>query len=315
MEGIERLMKKLLVVGSINMDIVSNVKSFPLPGATIPSTATSFFPGGKGANQAVAAARAGGNCAMVGAVGEDPFAETLINALQNNGIATDQVLRKKSTSGFAIITVNEEGENYIILSEGSNGQLTADDAAAGAGNWTDVYAVLLQNEIPWETNLSVMGSANSNGVKVFYNPAPARPIPEPVFPLIHTLIINETEAAVISGLAVSDVSSAKEAAAWILGKGTNSVIITLGEKGCFYENDQGESAAIPAFRVKPVDTTAAGDTFFGAYTAASADGLPAQQALTFAAAAAALAVTKAGAQSSIPDKAEIEAFLLSEKKL
>jgi ribokinase len=314
MEGIEQVMKKLLVVGSINMDIVSNVKKFPLPGETIPSTATSFFPGGKGANQAVAAARAGGSCAMIGAVGEDPFAETLINALYNNGIATEQVLRKKGTSGFAIITVNEEGENHIILSEGANGQLTPDDVAASAGNWSNVYAVLLQNEIPWETNLSVMTSASKSGVNVFYNPAPARPIPEHVFPLIHTLIINETEAAVISGLAVNDPSTAREAATWVLAKGTKSVIITLGEKGCFYQNGQGESATISAFRVKPVDTTAAGDTFFGAYTAASANGLPVEKALTYAAAAAALAVTKAGAQSSIPDKAEIEAFLLSEKK-
>ncbi|WP_419874512.1 ribokinase [Candidatus Pristimantibacillus sp. PTI5] len=306
-------MNKLLVVGSINMDIVSSVGQFPRPGETIPSAATAFYPGGKGANQAVAAARAGARCAMIGAVGEDPFAETLLAALQENGIAINHILRKRSSSGFAIITVNGEGENYIVLSEGANGQLTAADAAAGAGDWSDIYAVLLQNEIPWETNLAVMNSASSSGAYVFYNPAPARAIPEPVLPLIHTLILNETEAAAVTGLAVSDPASAKAAAKWVLDRGTKNVIITLGEKGCYYQNERGASLATPAFAVKPVDTTAAGDTFFGAYAAACADGLPAEQALTFAAAAAALAVTKQGAQASIPDQAEIEAFLLQNK--
>lgn len=250
---------------------------------------------------------------MIGAVGEDPFAETLLEALQENGIAIDHILRKQSSSGFAIITVNGEGENYIVLSEGANGQLTAADAAAGAGDWSDIYAVLLQNEIPWETNLAVMNSASSSDTYVFYNPAPARAIPEPVLPLIHTLILNETEAAAVTGLAVSDPASAQAAAKWVLDRGTKNVIITLGEKGCYYQNERGASLAIPAFAVKPVDTTAAGDTFFGAYAAACADGLPAEQALTFAAAAAALAVTKQGAQASIPDQAEIESFLLQNK--
>lgn len=173
--------------------------------------------------------------------------------------------------------------------------------------------MLLQNEIPWETTLSVMTSARG-GAKVFYNPAPAREIPESVFPLIDTLIINETEAAVVSGLTLNDLTTAQAAAEWILAKGTSSVIVTLGEKGSIYKNAQGNTAIIPAFKVSPVDTTAAGDTFFGAYAAASAEGLAAEQALMFASAAAALAVTKAGAQSSIPDKAEIEAFLRSNTK-
>jgi ribokinase len=305
-------MKKILVVGSINMDIVSNVTEFPLPGETIPSKETSFFPGGKGANQAVAAARAGANCSMIGAVGEDPFAETLVAALHNDGIATDQVLRKNGSSGFAIITVNEAGENHIVLSEGANGKLTAEDAAASAGDWANVYAVLLQNEIAWETTEAVIAGASAGGTRVLYNPAPAKAIPDAVFPLLDTLILNETEAAVITGLAVKDAESAQAAAKWALAKGTDSVIVTLGEKGCFYKNAQGDTAAVPAYKVKPVDTTAAGDTFLGAYAAASAEGLPIEQALSFASAAAALAVTKAGAQSSIPNKAEIEAFLQNE---
>ncbi|MGO4546966.1 ribokinase [Paenibacillus sp. 2TAB23] len=307
-------MGKLLVVGSINMDIVSTVSQFPLPGETIASVRTDFFPGGKGANQAVAAARAGADCGMLGAVGDDSFAAALLSALEQDDIATEQILRKPGSSGFAIITVNEEGENHIVLTAGANGQLTAEDAAAGAGSWGGVFAVLLQNEIPWDTNLAVMSSAHSSGVRVFYNPAPACSLPDHVFPLLHTLIMNETEAAVITGLAVSDEHSAKASAEWALDKGVEEVIITLGAKGCFYLNKKGQAAAVSAFKVKPVDTTAAGDTFFGAYTAASADGLQAEDALTFAAAAAALAVTKQGAQASIPNKAEIEAFLLSRRE-
>ncbi|WP_138754703.1 ribokinase [Paenibacillus sinopodophylli] len=307
-------MSKLLVIGSMNMDIVSSVKHFPLPGETIASISTAFFPGGKGANQAVAAARAGADCVMIGAVGGDPFAETLLETLQQNGIATESIIRKSGSSGFAIITVNEEGENHIVLTAGANGQLSADDAAAEAGNWSDVFAVLLQNEIPWETNLAVMNSAISNGARVFYNPAPASAIPEEVLPLIHTLILNETEAAAVTSITVSDQNEAMAAAEWALDKGVEQVIITLGEKGCFYQNKQGQSVSVPAFPVKPVDTTAAGDTFFGAYAAASAEGLAAEKALTYAAAAAALAVTKKGAQASIPDKAAIEAFLLSQKE-
>ncbi|CAM4322064.1 ribokinase [Paenibacillus endophyticus] len=307
-------MGKLLVVGSINMDIVSTVSQFPLPGETIASVRTDFFPGGKGANQAVAAARAGADCGMIGAVGDDSFAAALLAALQQDGIATEQILRKPGSSGFAIITVNEEGENHIVLTAGANGQLTAEDAAAGAGNGADVFAVLLQNEIPWDTNFAVMSSAHSSGARVFYNPAPARAFPDHVFPLLHTLIMNETEAAVITGLAVNDEHSAKASAEWALDKGVEEVIITLGAKGCFYLNKQGQAAAVSAFKVKPVDTTAAGDTFFGAYAAASADGLSAEDALTFAAAAAALAVTKQGAQASIPNKADIEAFLQRQRE-
>lgn len=302
-------MRNLLVIGSINMDIVNTVAQFPLPGETLHSSGMAFFPGGKGANQAVAAARAGAHCMMAGAVGSDPFAETLTAALGDNGVDVRSLLRKEGTSGIAIITVNGEGENNIILSEGANGKLTEEDAAAAVSDWADVHAVLLQNEIPWPTTLSVIQSASRSGVRVLFNPAPAMEIPDEVFADIDTLIVNETEAAVVSGIQVSDAASAQAAARWIIGKGTNQVIITLGKKGSVYENAQGGRAIIPAFHVDTVDSTAAGDTFIGAYAAASADGMKTEAALTFASAAAALAVTKAGAQSSIPSRAEIEAFL------
>lgn len=301
-------MRKLVVIGSINMDVVSNVAQFPRPGETIHGRDAQFFPGGKGANQAVAAALAGADCSMVGAVGLDPFGSTLVASLEERGVGVSSVLTKAGTSGIAIITVNEEGENYIVLSEGANGRLTEEDVAAEV-NWDGVYAVLLQNEIPWQTTQHVIRSASKAGVRVWLNPAPARTIPHEVFPLLDTLIVNETEAGVVSGLRVKDAASAEAAAASIIGRGTSNVIITLGELGCFYGNARGERFNVPAFSVKPVDTTAAGDTFIGAYAAACTEGLDTEAALRFATAAAALTVTRPGAQSSIPAKEEIEAFM------
>lgn len=304
-------MQKLLVIGSVNMDVVSNVKQFPLPGETLHSSGTKFVPGGKGANQAVAAARAGAVCTMVGAVGLDPFGDTLVDSLAEKGVQAESVLRKEGTSGIALITVNEEGENNIILSAGANGKVSEEDIASTV-QWDGAYAVLLQNEIPWETTVAAIRSANGQGVRVFLNPAPARELADDLFPLIDTLIVNETEAAVVTGVKVIDFVSAEAAAERALAKGAASVIVTLGEQGCFYAGAAGVRAAVPAFRVKPVDTTAAGDTFIGAYAAACTDGLATEEALRFAAAAAALAVTRPGAQSSIPDKAEIGAFLSSQ---
>lgn len=301
-------MCRLVVIGSINMDVVSNVAQFPQPGETIHSRATSFFPGGKGANQAVAAASAGADCVMIGAVGLDPFGSTLMDSLKERGVGVNSVLSKKGTSGIAIITVNEEGENYIVLSEGANGRLTEEDVAAEV-NWDGVYAVLLQNEIPWETTQYVLQSANIAGVRVWLNPAPARTISEDLLSLVDTLIVNETEAEVVSGVKVEDFASAEKAGASMIDKGTASVIITLGEQGCYYANGRGEHFKIPAIRVKPVDTTAAGDTFIGAYAAACTEGLGTEEALKFATAAAALTVTRPGAQSSIPTKEEILAFI------
>lgn len=290
------------------MDVVSNVKQFPMPGETIPSSGTAFVPGGKGANQAVAAASAGAECAMIGAVGLDPFGDTLVASLQERGVNAGAVLRKEGTSGIALITVNEEGENNIILAAGVNGQVTPADVSSSV-QWDGVYAVLLQNEIPWETTTYAVRDAHAAGTRVFLNPAPARTLPDELFPLLDTLIVNETEAALVTGVQVGDAATAAAAAERVLGKGASSVIVTLGEQGCFYADSQGKRLAVPAFRVMPVDTTAAGDTFIGSYAAACANGLGREEALRFAAAASALAVTRPGAQSSIPAKAEIEAFL------
>ncbi len=300
---------KLLVVGSMNMDIVQKVQAFPLPGETIHGGETAFYPGGKGANQAVAAARAGGDCAMVGAVGSDPFADTLIGGLEEQGVQAGLVRKKSGASGIAIITVNGEGENTIVLSPGANGLLSANDALSALPDWSGVYAVLLQNEIPPETTDEVIRAAAAAGVRVYLNPAPARELSNELMAFIDTLIVNETEAAAVSGMRVTDSDSAKKAAERLALMGAGTVIVTLGDKGCICRDGNGGMLEVPAFRASPVDTTAAGDTFIGAYAAAMSRGSGTRESLVFASAAAALAVGKAGAQASIPSEEEIVAFI------
>lgn len=300
-------MGKIAVIGSINMDIVNKVDAFPQPGETIHGRGTTYQPGGKGANQAVAAALAGDGAAMVGAVGEDAFGGVLTDSLRSRGVDTSFVSVKEGSSGLAFITVSGSGENTIVLSAGSNGKLAAedvsDDALAGA------KIALLQNEIPPEVNLHALRLCASRGIRVYYNPAPAAPIPVEALPLIDTLIVNETEAEVVSGLAVHGADDAERAARSLQGAGVASVIVTLGGDGAIALERGGAVHRVPAFKVEPADTTAAGDTFIGAYAAAGAAGRPMAEALRFAAAAAAISVTRPGAQSSIPDKAEIERFL------
>lgn len=298
----------LAVVGSINMDIVNRVERHPLPGETIKGESTAYLPGGKGANQAVAAARAGARVAMFGAVGDDAFGPQLLESLGSAGVDTAGVARKKSHSGLAFITVNRAGENHIVLSEGANGLVTPEDLQQA---WTldGVRAVLLQNEIPWQTNRAAMERARAQGIRIVFNPAPAFPIPEETLPLIDTLVLNESEAELVTGLTVSRIDEAERAAKRLTASGVGEVIVTLGAAGSLYLARDGAPIVTPAFPVTPVDTTAAGDTFIGYYAAALAAGEPAEKALRRASAAAALTVTRRGAQSSIPDDREVERFL------
>lgn len=302
-------MKHIVVVGSINMDIVNRVNKHPLPGETIKGLGTEYMPGGKGANQAVAAARCGGQVTMLGAVGNDSFGPELLQSLASAGVRTDAVKVKAGTSGLAFIMVDEEGENSIILSEGANGELTKEDVSGAAGLFEDAYAVLLQNEVPWPTTEAAMKAARAAGARVVLNPAPAFELPAEAFSLIDVLILNETEAEVISGLPVGSLEQADLAVAELVQRGIGTVILTLGEKGALLADRAGERLHTAAFPVKPVDTTAAGDTFIGAFASAGARGLALAEALRFAAAAAALTVTRKGAQESIPTQAEVERLL------
>lgn len=299
---------KLAVVGSINMDIVNRVVRHPLPGETVHGLETVYSPGGKGANQAVAASRNGADVFMVGAVGEDPFAEPLLATLESAGVDCTRVCRKNGNSGMAFITVSRSGENNIILSEGSNGRLTPSDVEAGLSGLDGLQGVLFQNEIPWETTVCGIQAAKRLGATVYLNPAPAREVPDEVLASVDVLIVNETEAHTITGLDVGGREEAASAAALLFARGVREVIVTLGAAGSLYVHRDGEIQYTEAFRVQAVDTTAAGDTFIGVYAACRANGLPNEEALRMASAASALAVTRAGAQSSIPALDEVRAF-------
>ncbi|WP_462411442.1 ribokinase [Neobacillus sp. Marseille-QA0830] len=299
----------LLVVGSINMDIVNYVHTYPSPGQTINSTNTLYYPGGKGANQAVAASLSGANVKMVGAIGTDVFAKELTTSLNSFRVQTGTITCKEGATGIAFITVVDQGENSIILSSGANGKLLPDDIKKHQELFAETNAVLLQNEIPWETTRHAMELAKQSGAVVFFNPAPARALPDDVLAYIDWLVINETEAEVISGQPVNYQNSALHAAELLLEKGVRKIVITLGTNGLIYLDNQGQFIQVPAFRVSPVDTTGAGDTFIGSLATSIMEENDIQKALTFASAAAAISVTRHGAQNSMPNREEIERFL------
>ncbi|PLS09627.1 ribokinase [Neobacillus cucumis] len=307
-------MSKIIVIGSMNMDIVNHVENHPQPGETIKGWGTAYHPGGKGANQAVAAARSGGQVVMAGAVGTDSFAGKLVSTLQDEGIHTDFILKKEGTSGIAFITVDSSGENTIILSEGSNGKFMPDDLVRIFGMLESGDIILAQNEIPWQTTEYAIQTAHKKGVHVILNPAPAVKVPKQLFPLIDTLILNETEVEAITNTPVPDINQARMAAKQLNESGIKEVIITLGKNGSLYRNQEGLDIFTPSFSVNAVDTTSAGDTFIGAFAVESGLGHPIQECLQYATAAAALAVTLKGAQSSIPTREKILAFLKSMEK-
>ncbi|WP_160723680.1 ribokinase [Bacillus sp. USDA818B3_A] len=304
-------MSKIIVIGSMNMDIVNHVEKQPQPGETIKGWGIAYHPGGKGANQAVAAARSGGKVIMAGAVGTDSFADKLISSLQDEGIGTDFISKKDSSSGIAFITVDSCGENTIILSEGSNGQFMPEDLDQIMQVLDSCDIILLQNEIPWQTTEYAIQAAQSKGVRVFLNPAPAVKVPKKLFPFLDTLILNETEAEAITETPVTNINQAQNAAHQLNEWGIKEVIITLGKKGALYRNIEGLDIFTESYSVDAVDTTSAGDTFIGAYVVERSLETPIQSCLKYATAAAALSVTVQGAQTSIPRRERILTFLKS----
>ena len=303
-------MKQIVVIGSINLDIVSRVKQHPLPGETIKSVKTEFNPGGKGANQAVAAARAGGNVTMAGAVGNDPFGEQLLTSLEKDKINIENVVRKTGKSGLAFITVNESGENSIILEEGANGQFTKENADAMLKKINGENTILLlQNEIPWMITEWIINKAHQQKIPVFLNPAPAKKISDQVLSMLNGLFVNETEAEVLSGVSIVNEQSARRSAQALLQTGVGEIIITAGKKGSYYADQAGTFIFTPAYLVTAIDTTAAGDTFIGTYIVAKASGKSTEASLQFATVASALTVMKEGAQLSIPNQALIQSAL------
>lgn len=298
------------MVGSINVDLTVSASPLPRPGETVSGTQFSTLLGGKGANQAVAAARAGARTLMVGAVGRDPFGAVALDALRADGVDVGWVEEVDGSTGVAHIRVDSRtGENSIVIVPEANGAVTAERvrAALTAAAPTSPV-VLLQLETPLEVTVATASACADLGLRLSLDPAPATPLPEEIWAGVWLACPNETEAEVLTGTRVTDVRSAERAARWFLERGVHQVVITRGGRGTVVVGPSG-TTEIPAFGVTPVDTTAAGDTFAGALGAAVAAGLPWPVALRRAAAAGALATTKPGASPSIPTAAEVDTFL------
>ncbi|MFF2889154.1 ribokinase [Paenibacillus sp. NPDC057967] len=300
-------MARILVVGSMNMDIVTKVERHPIPGETMQGNETRFFIGGKGANQAVAAARSGASVAMAGGLGADSFGVDIRRGLAEDRIDLDYVAEKACMTGVALITVDEAGENNIILSSGANGRYGADEVDQLDFSGFDL--ILLQNEISSEANGRVLDKAAEKRIPVFMNPAPIAGFDQSQLSKVTFLILNEVEAEALSGIRIEGSGQALEAGKKMLKDGIPQLIITLGSKGSIYMDQSGSLITFPAFSVDAVDTTAAGDTFIGAFAAKYVTGAELRDCLRYATAASALAVSKPGAQSSIPRDDQVQSFL------
>jgi ribokinase len=289
--------------------MIIRVPRIPRPGETVLGGALAMAGGGKGANQAVAAARAGGRVSFVARVGDDVFGDRALADLGAAGIDTGFVFRTPGmASGIALISVDDRGENSIAVASGANSVLSAADIERAAEAFASADILLLQLESPLETVEAAVGEATKRGVPVILNPAPARPLDDDLLRLIAILTPNESEAEVLTGIAAADEGGAMRAAARLRERGPRAVVITLGERGVYASAPEFEGP-IPASSVRPVDSTAAGDVFNGALAVALAESKPLTAALRFAQAAAAISVTRLGAQPSAPTRAEIDAFL------
>jgi ribokinase len=300
----------VVVVGSISVDLTVAASPLPRPGETVVGSRFTTVLGGKGANQAVSAARAGARTTMVGAVGNDPFAALALDALRDEHVDVAWVAEVEGATGVAHIRVDSRtGENDIVYVPEANGALTAarveESLTAAAPNSP---VVLLQLETPLEVVLATARTCAALGLRLALDPAPASALPEEVWAGVWLACPNETEAEVITGTRVNDVRSAERAARWFLERGVRQVVVTRGGRGTVVVGPSG-TTDIPAFGITPVDTTAAGDAFAGALGAAVAAGLAWPVALRRAAAAGALAATKPGASPSIPTAAEVDVFL------
>lgn len=300
---------RIVVAGSSNTDMIIQMPRIPRPGETILGGRFSMAAGGKGANQAVAAARAGGDVTFVARVGDDMFGQKAVEGFVADGIHVEHVIRDPhAPSGVALIFVADDGENSIGVASGANGLLSPADVEQAKDVIGSADVLVMQLETPVETVHAAARIAAARGVRVILNPAPAQPLDDALLKLVSVLTPNETEAELLTGIKVEDDHAAKRAADALLAKGVQTVLITLGPRGAWVATrDGGELVA--GFVVKAVDTTAAGDVFNGAFAVGLSEGKPLQNAVRFANAAAALSVTKLGAQPSAPTRAEIEAFL------
>ena len=299
---------KVVIVGSLNMDLVTRAPRLPRAGETLAGQSFVTVPGGKGANQAVAAARLGASVAMIGCVGDDAYGGQLRAALLAEGVDCQAVTPVSGEStGVALIVVDDSSQNAIVIVAGGNGHVTASVVDSFDALLCQAEVIICQLEVPLDTVGHVLKRGHELGKTVILNPAPASgPLPAQWFAWIDYLIPNESEATALTGLPVDSTASADAAATALLDAGVSKVIVTLGEQGALFAS-RSRSEHFPAPKVEPIDTTAAGDTFVGGFAAALADGKSESDAIRFGQVAAALSVTRSGAQPSIPTFAEVQA--------
>ena len=306
--------KNILVLGSSNTDMIIKLKKIPKPGETVIGGKFSTAAGGKGANQAVAAARAGGNVTFIARVGSDIFGDTALKGFKNDGLNVDYVITDSvEPSGVALIFVDENGENSIAVASGANAKLTPQDIKSCEHIIKENKFLLMQLETPIDTIETAAKIAAKNNVKVILNPAPAQKLNKELLKSVSIITPNETEAELLVGFPVTNEEDAERAAKVLMEMGIDIIIITLGSKGAFVLSDSF-NGLVPSFFVKAVDSTAAGDVFNGALVVSLSEGKQIKDAVVFANAAAALSVTKMGAQTSAPRREDIEKLISSNTK-
>jgi len=307
-------MNKLVVLGSVNADHVLQVPSFPRPGETLHGKGYAVIPGGKGANQAVAAARLGADVAFIACVGDDSFGLNIRDAFKRDGMNVDAVMVEKNTpTGIAMIQVSATGENSICISGEANNHLTAARIKPFSSLISNAEMLLMQLETPIATIQAAAETAKLAGTLVVLNPAPAQPLSDELLKLVDIITPNETEAEQLTGIKVKDMASAQQAANQLHHKGIKIVMVTLGSEGVWL-SQMGNGKQIKGFSVKAVDTTAAGDTFNGALLTRLLEKATMEESISFAHAAAAITVTGKGAQTSIPYRQAVEQFLAHTEK-
>ncbi len=301
-------MAKILVVGSLNMDLVVRVPHTPMPGETVLGGDFETFPGGKGANQAVAAARMGGDVTMVGRVGNDDFGDTLIECLVNNKVKTTYVIKDaEASTGIAMIAVASNGENSIVVASGANSDVSVDDVNNARDLMRESDILLMQLECPLEAVMEAVDLAQAYDLKVVLNPAPAQQLTETLLSNVAYLTPNQKELQMLTG-EEDDDKAIKKLFDW----GVKNLIITLGPNGTRVVTEEMDKH-LPAVEITAVDTTGAGDAFNGALAVALAEGKPLLQAVQYGMAAGALSATKRGAQPSLPTRDEVEQLLKAQK--
>lgn len=304
---------KLVVLGSINADHILNLEHFPTPGETVTGQGYQVAFGGKGANQAVAAGRSGADIAFIACVGDDDTGSRVCKQLASDNIDTSPISTiNDEATGVALIFVNGAGENVIGIHAGANAALTPGLVEAEQQKIAEASALLMQLESPLESVLAAAKIAHQHQTKVILNPAPACELSDELLALLDMITPNETEAEKLTGVRVESDEDAAKAAEVLHGKGINTVIITLGSRGVWL-SENGSGKRVPGFKVKAVDTIAAGDTFNGALVTALLEDKPMEDAVRFAHAAAAIAVTRKGAQPSVPWRQEIDEFLQQQR--